>query len=219
VSWVKSAAVGALVTALGLSGGLLATARADGRHRAPRIFAVGHSWVVGTSSGQQIGYVDALVRRTGDTRVEADHSGFTAPQVLGLLEGAPSCRASDLALVQVGLNDVRWQGEHGLPAFRRSLRSILQRLAGCPVILVQEPGALDYLVKGQPLRGSDAVVGDYRQATAIIARQFPNVTLVRPHLGPDDYLADGLHPDRSGNRSIASAIRATPTWDTFATTS
>jgi lysophospholipase L1-like esterase len=213
---VKSAAVGALVAALGLSGGLLATARADGRHHAPRIFAVGHSWVVGTASGHQIGYVDALVRRTGDARVDADHSGFTAPQVLRLVEAAPRCRASDLALVQVGLNDVRWQGDGGLPAFRRSLHSILQRLVGCPVILVQEPGAIDYRVKGQPLRGSDAVVGDYRQATAAIARPYPNVTLVRPHLRGGDYLPDGLHPDRSGNRHIASVIRATPTWRTFA---
>lgn len=218
MSWVKSAAVGALVVVLGLAGGLLATAQADGRHHAPRIFAVGHSWVVGTASGHQMGYVDALVQLTGVARVEADHSGYTAAEVRLLVEQAPRCRASDLALVQVGLNDVRWRGEGGLPAFQRSLRSILHRLAGCPVILVQEPGALDYTVPGRPLRGSDAVVRDYRAATAAIAARAPNVTLVRPQLGAHDYLDDGLHPDRSGNARIALAIEATTTWRTFART-
>jgi lysophospholipase L1-like esterase len=218
VSWVKSAAVGALVAALGLSGGLLATARADGRHHAPRIFAVGHSWVVGTASGHQLGYVDALVRRAGVSRVEADHSGYTAPEVLSLVKAAPRCRPGDLALVQVGLNDVRRRGDAGLTAFRRSLGAILRLLDTCPVILVQEPGALDYSLRGQPLRGSDAVVGDYRQATAAIARQHRNVTLVRPLLRADDYLADGLHPDRSGNRRIAAVIRATTEWRAFAST-
>jgi hypothetical protein len=157
VSWVRSAVVAALVTALGLSGGFLASADADGRHHAPRIFAVGHSWVVGTASGHQMGYVDSLVRRTGVDRVDADHSGFTAPQVRTLVDAAPQCRGTDLALVQVGLNDVRWQGEGGLTTFRRSVRAILDRLATCPVIVVQEPGARDYSVAGQPLRGSAAV--------------------------------------------------------------
>jgi lysophospholipase L1-like esterase len=165
-----------------------------------------------------MGYVDTLVRRTGVTRVEADHSGYTAPQVLALVEAAPRCRPSDLALVQVGLNDVRWQGDAGLPAFRRSLRAILQQLDSCPVILVQEPGALDYSLRGQPLRGSNAVVGHYRRATADIAQQHRNVTLVRPLLRSGDYLVDGLHPDRSGNRRIAAAIRATSAWQAFAST-
>jgi lysophospholipase L1-like esterase len=218
VTWAKSAAVGVLVTTLGLSGGLLATAQANGRRHAPRIFAVGHSWVVGTASGHQMGYVDALVRATGFARIDADHGGYTAPQVTALLEAAPTCRGSDLALVQLGLNDVRRQGDGGLAAFRRSLRSILARLDACPVIVVQEPGALDYTVPGQPLRGSDAVVRDYRAATAAIARQHRNVTLVQPRLGAEDYLADGLHPDRSGNRRIALAIRATSTWRTFTRT-
>ena len=102
--------------------------------------------------------------------------------------------------------------------FRTSLRSILDRLAGCPVILVHEPGALDHSVTGQPVRGSQAVVHDYRQASAAIARLQPNVTVVRPQLGVDDHLDDGLHPDGSGNRRIASAIRATPTWQAFART-
>jgi lysophospholipase L1-like esterase len=163
-----------------------------------------------------LGYVDALVHRTGVSRVEADHSGYTAPQVLALVKAAPRCRPSDLALVQVGLNDVRWQGDAGLPAFRRSLRAILLRLDSCPVILVQEPGALDYSLRGQPLRGSNAVVRDYRQATAALAHQHRNVTLVRPLLRAGDYLGDGLHPDRSGNRRIAAAIRATAEWQAFA---
>jgi hypothetical protein len=84
------------------------------------------------------------------------------------------------------------------------------------VILVQEPGALDYSYRDQPLRGSDAVVGGYRAATAAIAHQHRNVTLVRPVLRADDYLADGLHPDRSGNRRIAAVIRATAEWRAFA---
>ena len=128
MSWGKSAVVGALVAALGLSGGLLATARADGRHHAPRIFAVGHSWVVGTASGHQMGYVDALVRRVGVARVEADHSGYTAPQVLSLVKAAPRCRQGDLALLQVGLNDVRWQGEpiHMLNVFAHDLAASLR---------------------------------------------------------------------------------------------
>jgi lysophospholipase L1-like esterase len=216
VSWVKSAVVGTLVTALGLSGGLLATAHADAKHHASRIFAVGHSWVVGTASGHQMGYADMLVQQTGVARVDADHVGYTAPEVESLVDAAPRCRASDLALVQVGLNDVRRRGERGLPAFRSSLRSILHRLAGCPVILVQEPGALDYAVKGRPLRGSDGVVRDYRQATAAIARPHHNVTLVRPLLRASDYLDDGLHPDLSGNSRIALAIEATTTWRKFA---
>ena len=80
------------------------------------------------------------------------------------------------------------------------------------MILVQEPGALDYTVPGLPLRGSDAVVRDYRRATAAIADQLQNVTLVRPLLRADDYLGDGLHPDRSGNRRVTLAIQATTTW-------
>jgi lysophospholipase L1-like esterase len=216
VRWARSAAVGTLVTALGLAGGLLATAQADGRQDAPRIFAVGHSWVVGTASGHQMGYVDMLVQGTGATRVDADHGGYTAPEVRSLVDAAPRCRASDLAIVQVGLNDVRMRGERGLPSFRHSLQSILQRLDGCPVIVVQEPGALDYAVKGQTLRGSDAVVRDYRTATAAVARLHPNVTLVRPLLRPSDYLDDGLHPDLSGNSRIALAIEATATWRAFA---
>ena len=95
-----------------------------------------------------------MVQQTGVARIDADHSGYRAPQVASLVNAAPRCRASDLALVQVGLNDVRRQGEGGLPAFRTSLRSILDRLAGCPVILVQEPGALNYAVTGQPLRAA-----------------------------------------------------------------
>jgi lysophospholipase L1-like esterase len=163
-----------------------------------------------------MGYVDALVRRVGVARVEADHSGYTAPQVLSLVKAAPRCRQGDLALLQVGLNDVRWQGDAGLSAFRRSLRAILHRLDSCPVILVQEPGALDYSVRGQPLRGNNAVVARYRQASTDIAHQHRNVTLVRPRLRAGDYLGDGLHPDRSGNRRIAATIRATPAWQAFA---
>lgn len=117
MSWVKSAAVGALVTALGLSGGLLATAQADGRHHAPRIFVVGHSWVVGTASGHQMGYVDALVHQTGVVRVDADHSGYAAPEVKSLVDAAPRCRASDLALVQVVSTTSAGEGK---PDFRPS---------------------------------------------------------------------------------------------------
>jgi lysophospholipase L1-like esterase len=216
VSWLRSVAVGSLVLLLGTSGGLFAHARADAGHDAPRIFAVGHSWVVGTASGRQIGYVDALVRRTGVQRVDADHSGYTARQVEALVDAAPRCGPNDLALLQVGLNDVRRRGDAGLTSFRRALRAILSRLSGCSVILVQESGALDYTLRGHPLRGSDDVVQDYRQATEDLAAGLRNVTLVRPRLTAHDYLADGLHPDRSGNRRIAAAITATTTWRVFA---
>jgi lysophospholipase L1-like esterase len=218
VRWLKSVLVSALVLVLGASGGLLAHARADGGHHAPRIFAVGHSWVVGTSSGRQIGYVDSLVRSAGVQRVDADHPGDTARQVEKLVAAAPRCRPNDLAILQVGLNDVRRFGDGGLPRFRTALSKILSQLSGCSVILVQEPGALDYTVIGHRLLGSDGVVRDYRQATADIAAGHRNVTLVRPRLGTHDYLADGLHPDRSGNRRIAAAIRTTATWQAFART-
>jgi hypothetical protein len=218
VSWAKSAAVGTLVMAVGLAVGLLATAPANGGHHAPRIFSVGHSWMVGTASGHQTGYVDMLVQGTGVTRVEADHVGYSAAEIRSLVDAAPRCRASDLAIVQVGLNDVRMRGESGLPSFRLSLQSILQRLGSCPVILVQEPGALDYSVKGRALQGSAAVVRDYRTAAAAVARPHRNVTLVRPLLRASDYLDDGLHPDLSGNGRIALAIEATTTWRAFAGT-
>ena len=218
MTWLKGVALLALVTAIGLSGGAIAHARADvhgAAQRAPRLYAVGHSWVVGTSSGQQIGYVDRLARDARATRIDADHVGYTAPQVRRLLRVAPRCTSRDLAVVQVGLNDVRRYGDAGLPRFRRSLRAILTRLDGCPVILVQEPGALSYAVRGQPLLGNNGVVRDYRAITATVVREHDNVTLVRPRLLTSDYLPDGLHPDRSGNRVIYRAIKHTPTWKRF----
>jgi lysophospholipase L1-like esterase len=216
VTWTKGVAFFALVSMIALSGGVLAHAGATTATawQQPRIFAVGHSWVVGLSSGQQIGYVDRLMRTAGVARVDADHEGFTSRQVRRLVD-APRCGARDLAIVQVGLNDVRLRGADGLAPFRRSLDAILQRLARCPVILVQEPGALDYTVPGQPLRGDHSVVGAYRRTTALVANSRDNVTLVRPRLTDNDYLADGLHPDRSGNRAIYRAVTRSETWKTF----
>jgi lysophospholipase L1-like esterase len=207
----------ALATLIGLSGGVFTHARADSdtTRPHPRLFAVGHSWIVGTSSGRQIGYVDRLARAARVARVDADHVGFTAPQVRRLVRAAPRCRATDLAIVQVGLNDVRRVADDGLPRFRRSLTAIFTRLDRCPVIVVQEPGALDYTWTGHPTVGSDDVVRDYRQATADIARGFPNITLVRPRLQRTDYLVDGLHPNLSGNAKIARVIAHTPTWRAF----
>lgn len=217
VTWTKGLAFLALVSMIALSGGVLAHARANtaAARQQPRIFAVGHSWVVGLSSGQQIGYVDRLMRTAGVARVDADHEGFTSRQVRRLVDAAPRCGARDLAIVQVGLNDVRLRGADGLAPFRRSLDAILQRLGRCPVILVQEPGALDYTVRGQPLLGDHSVVGAYRRTTALVANSRDNVTLVRPRLTDNDYLADGLHPDRSGNRAIYRAVTRSETWKTF----
>jgi lysophospholipase L1-like esterase len=218
VTWSKGVALLALVSAIGLSGGVLAHARADvpaNGKRPPRLFAVGHSWVVGTSSGHQIGYVDHLARVARAARVDADHSGYTAPKVRRLVEAAPRCKPRDIAVVQVGLNDVRRYGDAGLPRFRRSLEAILRRLDRCPVILVQEPGALDYTVRDRPLLGNDRVVHDYRRTAAVVARAHPNVTLVRPRLTQHDYLADGLHPDRSGNRALYRMVKRTATWKAF----
>lgn len=218
MTWLKGVALLALVSVIGLSGGVLAHARADAPtngKRPPRLFAVGHSWVVGTSSGRQIGYVDHLARAVRAARIDADHSGYTSPKVRRLLEAAPRCTPRDLAVVQVGLNDVRRYGDAGLPRFRRSLEAILQRLDRCPVILVQEPGALDYTVNGRPLVGNNDVVRDYRQTTVLVTRAHPNVTLVRPRLTKHDYLRDGLHPDRSGNRAIYRAVGRTTTWQAF----
>jgi lysophospholipase L1-like esterase len=218
VSWARGVTLVTLASVIGIVGGVGAHARADShadRLRSPRLFAVGHSWVVGTSSGRQIGYLDRLARQAAVPRVDADHSGFTAPQVRRLVESAPPCRPTDLAVVQVGLNDVRRFGEAGLPRFRRSMAAILARLDRCPVVVVQEPGALDYTWTGHPTLGSDAVVRDYRRATAALAKRHPNVTLVRPQLTADDYLLDGLHPNLDGNLAIARAIRHTAAWRTF----
>lgn len=207
-----------LVSILALSSGVLAHASADTpmHEKGPlRVFAVGHSWVVGLSSGHQIGYVDHLARDARATRVDADHTGYTAPRVRRLVETVPRCRARDIAVVQVGLNDVRRYGEAGLPRFRRSFDAILRRLGRCPVVVVQEPGALQYRVRGLPLVGSDRIVRDYRLATAEVSRSHANVTLVRPRLQESDYLPDGLHPDRSGNGVIYRAVKRTRAWQTF----
>jgi lysophospholipase L1-like esterase len=218
VTWLKGVALVALVSIGGMSGGFFAHASADtpagGKH-APRVFAVGHSWVVGLSSGQQIGYVDQLARDARAIRIDADHSGYTTRRVAHLVESVPRCRARDFAVVQIGLNDVRRYGAAGLPRFRRSLGAILKRLEGCQVVLVQEPGALQYSVKGRPLVGNDRVVHDYRLTSAEVARVHANVTLVRPRLQQRDYLLDGLHPDRSGNLVIYRAVKRTAAWQAF----
>src|SRR4051794_20200832 len=217
MSWAHRAWLGVLGVVVLLGGGLLVEARADDRTAvAPCLYAVGHSWVVGTSSGEQIGYVHELAARVGAQVVDADHTGFRAPQVRRLVDGAPRCRPSDLAVVQVGLNDVRLRGESGLRPFRRALRGILARLDGCDVVVVREPGALDYRRSVGRVLGSTHVLDDYRRVTADLVLTRPRTTMVTPVLAPGQYLVDGLHPNLSGNRTIARAISRSAAWRAFA---
>jgi lysophospholipase L1-like esterase len=170
-----------------------------------RIGVVGDSTAAGVGAEQMTDSLAAhlaraLARRTGRA-VEwqvAARSGATVREVADRL--LPSLRAADLAVVMVGVNDLK--GLTRTAVFERGLRDVLARVDAGQVMVAAMPPVDRFPSLPQPLRavmGSRGRVLDRVMAKVAGERHAPAGL---PLEAAGMFAADGFHP--SGERDTGS---------------
>ncbi|MEJ7891033.1 MAG: SGNH/GDSL hydrolase family protein [Solirubrobacteraceae bacterium] len=183
-----------------------------------RLVTFGHSWVAGR-------YPDPAITPWPD-RVAASHGVSLANAGVGATEASQTLdavlayqpRAADEVVIEAMLNDVRKYGDAGIPAFKRTVRSMLRHLTMAPVrpariVMVSDaPITLWQTPPGSLYdQGSDPELHAYADALEAVASKFArfNVRILdlSRRWAADEYIAsDGIHPSEAGTARIAQRV-------------
>jgi len=178
----------------------------------PRLVTFGHSIVAGIGNPARP-WPPRVAERLAVPLENRGVGGAEAPDLARVVR-AYRPRPGDVAVVQIGINDVLRHGLGGLPAFRAGLGDALSRLSrglgsGRVACAFDAPIAA---WRGTPFtgpsfdRGSDEALAAYRR----VAREIADARGVRfVDLGEGWDLADvvdGLHPDERGTQAIADRL-------------
>ena len=172
-----------------------------------KVVAFGDSYVDPGAGGRHLG-MRPWVSSLGEPVRNLGHPGDGVADTLARVRHAGGV-TFDVAVIEVGINDVRRAGTDPLlmARFRDDYDKVLQRLSSARLVVVVPP--LPVISWGS--QGSEAALLAHRTVVLELAAHYPNVQVADPlpWWHPETMLmSDGLHPDAQGRVVIADAVRA-----------
>lgn len=171
-----------------------------------RLVAYGHSYVAGYGVTPDQSYPFEAATALGLRDVNRAVSGAVVRETLLVARTAPRPTQRDVVVVEIGLNDAREYGWHGLAQYRANLRALLERVSTAGrVIVVLDPTIPGWQMYAPYDHGSPQVMRAYRTAARRIGHRH-GATVVRPALTAAMFQTDLIHPNADGYQRIAEKV-------------
>lgn len=201
---------------------LLGSSAAGAASKAPtnRMFVFGHSIAYGygasslTTSWAHIASTSTCRRLTNDAVASTNSS-----DALAAVQAAGPYKAGDVAVIETGLNDLRYWGADSAAAqlYWNNMAGMLWALRTAdgtpvPVILVADPGvaAVGWGMYAPGNNGTQAIDDQYAEMEHQLVMGWPAATVVdvREQWSDADISADFIHPNDTGHAIIGYSVMA-----------